>query len=146
MVKLACSTNPHFRVSRVEIDRTGFSYTLDTVNYFRAKYGREAEIFFITGADAIKEILHWHRVADLMKECFFIAATRPGYLFDEGSHLPEEYAARVSSLNVPALAISSSQIRQMMASQKSIKYLLPEKVEEYIKKNRLYSGRGHETA
>lgn len=144
MVRLACNTNPDFRVSRVEIDRQGFSYTSDTVAYFRAKYGQESELFFITGADAIKEILSWRRVADLMKECYFIAATRPGYQFNEDSQLPEEFAARVTNLDVPALAISSSQIRAMVREGKSIKYLLPETVEAYIKKHQLYRGREHE--
>ncbi len=146
MVKLACKTNPYFRVSRVEIEREGYSYTLDTVAHFRAKYGKETELFFITGADAIREILDWHRVGDLMRICYFIAATRPGYHFDEAQNLPPEFAARVSSLNVTALAISSSQIRGMVENQKSIKYLLPEVVEEYIRKHALYVGGNDETA
>lgn len=138
MVRLACDSNPYFRVSRVEIDRRGFSYTLDTVNHFRAKYGKSAALFFITGADAIKEILGWHRVGDLMKECCFIAATRPGYTFELDMLFPVSYAERVYKLDVPALAISSSQIREMARRKKSFKYLLPETVENYIKKNHLY--------
>ncbi len=138
MVNHAIISNPHFSLSTMETDREGYSYTIDTVNEFLRMFGTDTEIYFITGADAIKEILTWHRVDELMSKCHFIAATRPGFEFNQELHLPESYSQRIMSIKVPALAISSSQIRTMVQEGKSIRYLLPDTVEAYIRKNNLY--------
>ena len=148
MTVLAVATNPWFEVSRVEIDRPGYSYTIDTVQEFRRRYGEATELYFITGADAILEILTWHRVNDLLGLCQFIAATRPGYHLDGlgqvlASLTPEE-RGRIHLLEVPALAISSTDVRERVRRGRSIKYLLPEAVEHYIYKNRLYLENGEE--
>ena len=139
MAVLATITNKHFEVSRIELDREGLSYTIDTLRALRAIYGSGAEIHFISGADAILDLLGWKDVDDLLALCYFIAATRPGYeLSEQLQQLQEKYPNRVFRVEVPALAISSTDIRQRVRRGKSIKYLLPESVEYYIYKHNLY--------
>lgn len=143
MTSLAVATNPFFEVSRVEVDRRGYSYTYETVKHFREVFGPEAEIFFITGADALLEILTWRNIDALMSSCQFIGATRPGYGMGDlngfQARLNPEYRSRIHLLEVPALAISSTDIRQRVKAGRSIKYLLPEAVERYIMNTRLYA-------
>ncbi len=134
MVVLATITNPYFRVSRVEIERPGPSYSVDTVRYFRSLWGDDTEIFFITGADAFAQISGWNNPEELLRLCTFVAASRPGYTLS----LPEVFRERVRVIEVSALAISSSEIRRRVRQGESIKYLLPEAVENYIYKNGLY--------
>lgn len=138
MVQLATITNFSFSISDVEIKRGGWSYTYDTVCYFRELYGEKAKLYFITGADAIMEILNWKNVDGLIKSCEFIAATRPGYYLDIVKVLPREYWERIHFMEIPALSISSTDIRSRVHAGKTVKYLLPESVETYIKKNGLY--------
>ena len=138
MVQLATITYFSFEVSDVEIKRGGWSYTYDTVCYFRELYGDEAQLYFITGADAIMEILTWKNVDELLKSCEFIAATRPGYYLDIAKTLPRAYWDSIHFMEIPALSISSTAIRSRVFFGKSIKYLLPESVETYIQKNKLY--------
>ncbi|MGB9886012.1 MAG: nicotinate-nucleotide adenylyltransferase [Moorellales bacterium] len=142
MVVLAVASNPWFDVSRVEIERPGYSYTVDTVREFQRLYGEDTEFYFITGADAIQEILTWHRVDELLARCRFIAATRPGYHLDGLGQvlqkLSPDQRSRIHLLEVPALAISSTDVRERVRRGRSIKYLVPEAVEQYIYKNRLY--------
>lgn len=138
MVAAAIATNPQFSLSRVEVERKGFSYAADTVDAFLEIYGKDTELYFITGADAIREIMSWHKVQDLIKKCQFIAATRPGYNYATVFQLPPPYKGRIHPLNVTAVAISSSQIRELKRENKSIKYLLPEAVETYIAEKGLY--------
>ncbi|SMB92851.1 nicotinate-nucleotide adenylyltransferase [Thermanaeromonas toyohensis ToBE] len=142
MTVLATASNPYFEVSRIEIDRPGLSYTVDTVSEYRRLWGPEPEIYFITGADAILEILHWKDVDILLTRCHFIAATRPGFplarLEEVKPRLPQDAEQRIHLLEVPALAISSTDIRRRVREGKSIKYLLPEPVEEYIREQGLY--------
>ncbi|MDO4542196.1 MAG: nicotinic acid mononucleotide adenylyltransferase, partial [Bacillota bacterium] len=88
---------------------------------------------------AIKAITSWYKIGDLMEKCRFIAATRPGFEYDRDYHLPPKYRERISPLQVTALAISSSEIRQKTGSGRSVKYLLPEDVEDYIKTHDLYN-------
>jgi nicotinate-nucleotide adenylyltransferase len=139
MTVLATITNPHFEVSRVELDREGYSYTIDTLRELRASFGPNVELYFISGADAILDLLSWKDVDELLGLCYFIAATRPGYkLSVELGHLTQRYARKVFKVEVPALAISSTDIRRRVKEGKSIKYLLPEPVENYIYKHKLY--------
>ena len=139
MVVLATASNPFFEVSRMEHERGGRSYTVDTVRAFRQLYGDGAELFFVTGADAILEIIGWKQPEELMAMCRFIAATRPGYDLRQLATLLGEYlAGSVSILEIPAPDISSSDIRERVRRGASIKYLVPEAVETYIIKSGLY--------
>lgn len=141
MVLLATASNPHFSVSRVELDRPGPSYTADTIREFRARCGPEAELFFLTGADAILEILTWHDPEALIRECRLIAAARPGYdLGQLPRRLPERFLAAIDTLVVPGIDISSSEIRRRVREGAPITYLTPEPVERYLRKRRLYAG------
>jgi nicotinate-nucleotide adenylyltransferase len=140
MTVLAAASNPDFEVSRLEIDRPGDTYTVDTIVALRELYGARADLFFISGADAVREILTWKNADRFAGLCTFIAATRPGYEADlgadelgQGMTLPA-----VESMEVPALAISSSDIRARVASGRPIRYLVPEAVATYIAKNGLY--------
>ncbi|MGI6606778.1 MAG: nicotinate-nucleotide adenylyltransferase [Peptococcia bacterium] len=143
MTVLATAANPYFEVSRVEIERPGQSYAIDTVRYFKSRMDNESELFFITGADAIFEIVTWKDVEGLFDRCTFIAATRPGFNLDA---LREKLIKRLSlqclekiiPLEVPAMAISSTDIRERIRNNRTVKYLLPEEVENYIYKNKLY--------
>lgn len=139
MVLLATATNRYFEVSRLEHERGGYSYTVDTVRDFRRLFGAEAELFFISGADAILEILGWKQPEELLAMCRFIAATRPGYdLRQLHARLGDYFAGSVSILEIPMLSVSSCDIRDRVGCGCSIKYLVPESVEAYIRKNRLY--------
>ena len=135
MVVLATITNPYFRVSRVELERVGPSYAVDTLRYFREFWGDESEIYFITGADAFAQISRWNNPEELFRLCTFVAATRPGYKMVS---MEEKYRQKVKMIEVSALAIASSEIRRRVKKGESIKYLVPEAVENYIKKNGLY--------
>ena len=135
MVVLATVTNPYFQVSRVEIERPGPSYSIDTVRYFKNLWGEDTEVFFITGADAFSQISSWNNPEELLKLCTFVAASRPGYRL---LGVENKYQGRVSTIEVSALAISSSEIRWRVKRGESIKYLVPEAVENYIYKNELY--------
>jgi len=140
MTVIATASNPDFEVSRLEIDRPGDTYTVDTMTALRELYGARADLFFISGADAVREILTWKNADRFAHLCTFIAATRPGYDADlkhfdapDGAQLPP-----VESMEVPALAISSSDIRARVAARRPVRYLLPEAVAAYIEKNGLY--------
>ena len=104
---------------------------------FHQQFGDEAELFFITGADAVLEIMQWRQIEALTDFCSFIAATRPGYQLDDFQASPK-LAAKLFFMEVPALAISSSDIRRRVAGGEPIKYLVPETVEMYIYKHGLY--------
>lgn len=143
MVQMAISANPHFRVSRIEIDRKGYTYTIDTIREIKAAFGGKLHIYFITGADALLEIMTWKEANELLKECSYVAVTRPGYmkkdLYDWIDILKKKYGADISAMDVPAFAISSTDIRNRVRNGRSIKYLVPQNVEEYILKNKLYA-------
>jgi nicotinate-nucleotide adenylyltransferase len=142
MTMLAVLGNPHFDISDTEIRREGPSFAIDTVREFRDAYPEGTEFHFITGADACLEILGWKDSSQLLAECRIIAATRPGI---PSSHLREEIARlypgvsdRFSVLEVPALAISSTDIRSRVRAGRSIRYLVPELVRQYIERQGLY--------
>lgn len=141
MTVIATASNPDFEVSRLEIDRPGSTYTVDTMLALRETYGPRAELFFVSGADAVREILTWKDAARFAELCTFIAATRPGYVADLdafASANPTASRPLVESMEVPALAISSSDIRARVAARRPVRYLLPESVATYIDKNGLY--------
>ena len=141
MTVIATASNPDFTVSRLEVDRPGITYTVDTVLALRDAHGPEAELFFITGADAVLDIVTWKDSERLVDACTFIAATRPGHDLAAFDSLPIPAGLRVERMAVPALAISSTDIRSRMASRRPVRYLLPEAVASYARKNRLY-GKG----
>lgn len=143
MTVLATLGNPHFEVSRIDIEREGVSYTIHTLQILKEQYPA-AELFFITGADAIFEIIDWKDSDQLLKMAHFIAATRPGFSLNR---LPpatqkwvSEHQDRLHVLQVPAMAISSTDIRHRVRCGRSIRYLVPEQVDYYIRRNRLYGG------
>lgn len=143
MTVLATVTNPYFDVSRIEIDRPGTTYTIDTVREIRKICKEKTKIFFITGADAINEILTWKEAEKLLEMCEFVAVTRPEYnkekLLKRIEYMKNNFESRIHILDVPALAISSTDIRNRVIAKKTIKYLLPEEVEKYIIKFGLYT-------
>jgi len=142
MTLLATITNPNFEVSKIEIEDSNISYTVNTIKKFKEVVNKEAELYFITGADAIYELETWKNVEELLQLCKFIAASRPGIdkkkLKNKIMELNEKYNASITITSVPALAISSTDIRSRIRTGKSIKYILPESVEYYIYKNNLY--------
>ncbi len=134
MTVIATASNPRFTVSRVDIDRAGPTYTIDTLRDLRAGYGEEAQLFFITGADALAQILSWHSADELFALARFIAVTRPGYRLAD-AHLP---AGAVTLLEIPAMAISSSDCRARVKADQPVWYLVPDGVVQYIDKHHLY--------
>ncbi|MFZ5352933.1 MAG: nicotinate-nucleotide adenylyltransferase [Bacillota bacterium] len=142
MTLLATATNPYFEVSRIELDRKGVSYTIDTIKELISIYGSETELFFITGADALLDILAWHKVEELLKLCYFVAATRPGFnnmdLEQKLYEIKSKYGKEIFNIEIPSLAISSTDIRSRVQNNHTIKYLLPEAVEQYIMKHGIY--------
>lgn len=140
MTVIATASNPDFEVSRMEIDRPGDTYTVDTMSALRAQHGANAELFFISGADAVREILTWRDSGRFAGLCTFIGATRPGYEVE--LPLADARAPRVEHMAVPALAISSSDIRERVRTRRPIRYLLPEAVASYVYKNGLYGEPG----
>ncbi len=168
MTELAVESNPGFSVSSIEIDRKGLSYSIETINEFKRIFSKEVELFFIIGIDAFLEIHTWKDVKRLFQSCNFIVSTRPDYRRDNLHEvifnlLREKYndiqfeivrddeisgcskiaisiskyavfAARTTPLN-----ISSTDIRERISEGRTVKYLLPEKVESYIMNNRLYN-------
>lgn len=142
MTLLATITNPYFEVSKMEIENNEVSYTINTIKKLQEIYGEDTELYFITGADAICELDTWKDVSELLNLCNFIAATRPGldssFVDEKINELQTRYHAFIRKMDVPALAISSTAIRNKVREKQSIKYLLPESVEYYIYKNNLY--------
>ena len=138
MCVIATSQDPTFRVSRIEIDRPGPTYTLDTLRALKDERPLD-ELFFITGADAILQILTWRDPEAVLREARFIAATRPGYDLDRlEKELPEGLEDRVAIMEIPALAISSTDARIRAREGRPIRYLVPAGVAEYREKNGLY--------
>jgi len=132
---LATARNPHFSVSRLEIDRGGPTYTLETLRAL-AEFHDAAELFFITGADAVLEILTWKDPELVLQTARFIAATRPE--FDLGKLDLRRFGDRVSVIEIPALAISSTDIRRRVREGRPIQYLVPAEVAAYIEERHLY--------
>ena len=133
MTVIATASNPRFTVSRVDIERGGPTYTIDTLRDIR-RQRPDAELFFISGADAVAQILDWKDVAALWELAHFVAVSRPGHSLNIRG-LPEQ---RVSSLEVPALAISSTDCRQRVDRGFPVWYLVPDGVVQYISKHHLY--------
>jgi nicotinate-nucleotide adenylyltransferase len=134
MTVIATASNPRFGVSRVDVDRDGPTYTIDTLTDLHAEHP-DAALFFITGADALSQILSWRKIEDLFELAHFVGVTRPGYELED-DHLP---AGAVTLVEVPALAISSTDCRRRVAEGHPVWYLVPDGVVQYISKRRLYA-------
>jgi nicotinate-nucleotide adenylyltransferase len=133
MTVIATASNPRFSTSRVDIEREAPTLTVDTLTDLRTQYP-EDEMFFITGADALAQILSWKRVDQLFALAHLVGVTRPGFHLD-GNHLPDQ---AVSLIEVPAMAISSTDCRQRVSCGQPVWYLVPDGVVQYISKRGLY--------
>ena len=138
MVVVATASNPLFSVSRIEIDREGPTYTVDTLLALKESRDDDPELYFITGADAMLEIFAWKEPDDVLELAHFIAATRPGYDIPSFEQEAPTRHPRISVMTIPALAISSTDIRHRVKEGRPIRYLLPEGVKSYIEKAGLY--------
>jgi nicotinate-nucleotide adenylyltransferase len=134
MTVIATASNPRFTVSRVDIERGGPTYTVDTLRDLRKVYGDAAALFFITGADALADILSWKEADVCLELAHFVGVTRPGFRLSS-DHLP---ADTVSLVQVPAMAISSTDCRERTGKGQPVWYLVPDGVVQYIAKRRLY--------
>jgi nicotinate-nucleotide adenylyltransferase len=135
MTVIATASNPRFSVSRVDIDRPGPTYTVDTLRDLRSLRGPEWELYFITGADALEQILSWRDLDELFELAHFVGCTRPGHTLSDAG-LPE---GKVTLVEVPALAISSTECRQRVSDGEPIWYLVPDGIVQYITKRQLYA-------
>ena len=144
MTVIATAANPRFTVSRVDIDRAGPTYTIDTLRDLPAQVG-DAELYFITGADALADIFTWRDAEELFELARFVGCTRPGYAMDP--HTLEAIPAdRVTMVEIPALAISSTDCRERKQRGEPVWYLVPDGVVQYIAKHDLYPETGAERA
>jgi nicotinate-nucleotide adenylyltransferase len=140
MTVIATASNPRFSVSRVDIDRGGDTYTVDTLRDLAAIRGSDTDLFFITGADALSQVLTWRGAVELFDLAHFVGVSRPGARVHPQmvAHLPQD---KVTLLEVPALAISSTDCRRRVGEGLPIWYLVPDGIVQYITKRGLYRGR-----
>ncbi len=136
MTVIATASNPRFSVSRTDVDRPGPTYTIDTLRDLRATYADD-ELFFITGSDALAQILGWRAADELFGLAHFVGVSRPGYEPVDLAGFPD---GAVTLLEVPALAISSSDCRERVGRGDPVWYLVPDGVVQYIEKRSLYKG------
>ncbi len=140
MTVIATASNPRFAVSRVDIDRAGPTYTIDTLRDLSDAHP-DAELYFITGADALQQILTWHDAESVFELAHFVGCTRPGTQVEE-STLQQLPSDRVTLIEVPALAISSTECRARARRGEPVWYLVPDGVVQYINKRGLYRTSG----
>ena len=135
MTVIATASNPRFSVSRVDLDRSGPTYTVDTLRDIRSERGPGWDLYFITGADALAQILSWRDLDELFDLAHFVGCTRPGHMLSS-TGLPE---GKVTLVEVPALAISSTECRDRVRQGEPIWYLVPDGIVQYISKRHLYA-------
>jgi len=148
MAHLGTVDNPCFEVSSVEMDRGGKSYTVDTLRHFKDQYGDGVQLYFIVGADMLMELTTWKNIDEILQMCRFIAVQRPGYdiakilnyrfIASNSPNLSGEMFDNILVEDVARLDVSSTLVRQRVKEWKSIKYLVPEPVEQYIHNQQLY--------
>ncbi len=141
MLRLAIVDKPYFKLSSIEIERTGPSYTVDTIAELRDKFGSEDELFFIFGWDSLAELPQWREPSRLIKMCYLVAVPRPGYPRPKLKTLEviiRGLSQRVMLMKEPEIDISASAIRERVARGLSIRHLVPEPVNRYIKEHGLY--------
>ena len=140
MTLLGTASNPAFEVSRIEIEREGPSYSVDTIRRLKEIYGSDTQIFFIIGSDEALNIQSWHEAESLPSMARFIVAPRPGFdVCELKLKLPERFYAAMDLLPVMPMDISATELRARVSAGKTIKYLVPDEVESYIRKHRLYT-------
>ncbi len=141
MLRLAIADKPYFKLSSIEIERTGPSYTVDTITELRDKLGSDDELFFILGWDSLAELPQWREPSRLIKMCYLVAVPRPGYPRPKLKALEviiRGLSQRVMLMKKPEIDISASAIRERVARGLSIRHLVPEPVNRYIKEQKLY--------
>lgn len=142
MLQEAVAGNPYFSVSRMELDKPEVSYTIHTLNDCREDFGADAELYFIIGTDAFLNLEKWYAAEDLLTDFSFVVGTRPGYKEQELNaliqRLQNQYSAEIIEINNSEVEISSTDIKNRVRAGKSIKYLVPDGVEAYIRKYMLY--------
>lgn len=140
MTALATQSNPHFAVSKIEMERKGLSYTIYTLKELLAIYGANTELYFITGSDALAELHTWENIYGVLELTHFIAASRPG--IDKTAEIIDSFGElgrkKIHPLTIPELEISATDIRRRVAQGKSIRYIVPDRVVQYIEENGLY--------
>ncbi len=142
MVRLAIGTAPQFKLSEVEVKRSGPSYSVDTMVEFREQFGGEAELFFIVGCDALADLARWKEPQRLVQLCKLVAVPRVNFNSPDLKALERSVpgvSRRLICVAAPIIDISSSRIRERVRKGLSIRYLVPEKVEEYIRRQKLYA-------
>ncbi|HUV55898.1 MAG TPA: nicotinate-nucleotide adenylyltransferase [Dehalococcoidales bacterium] len=142
MVRLAIAGKPGFKLSTMEIERAGPTYTVDTIVQLQAQLGAGTELFFILGWDNLNELPQWREPARLVKLCHLVAVPRPNYPLPDLNSLEAAIPGLTSStiiLDTPEIDISASEIRQRVAQGLSISHLVPEPVDRYIREHRLYT-------
>ncbi|MBW3588806.1 MAG: nicotinate-nucleotide adenylyltransferase [Actinobacteria bacterium] len=137
LTMLATAPNTKFSVSRIDIDREGPTYTRDTLQKFKEFYGEDVDLFFITGADAVLDILTWKDPDEVLELAQLIAASRPEYDLSKLDQI--KVAGRMKTMQIPALSISSTDIRERVKTGRPIRYLVPREVLRYIEERALYS-------
>lgn len=135
MVLLAIEKNPHFEVSRIELERAGPSYTIETLKVLKKSYGETAELAWIIGADSLIEYKVWKDFNEVLERCVMIATTRPNY---DLNRVPLEIRKRVTAFSITGVDISATVIRERVRKSLSIRYLVPEGVQAYIEQHQLY--------
>jgi len=141
MVRLAIAGYPYFKLSDIEIDRAGLSYTVDTIAELRDKFGADSELFFIVGWDSLAQLPQWKEPDRLIKMCRLVAVPRPGYSFPDLQSLENVIpglSQRLIVLDKPEIDINATEIRKCVAQGLSIDHLVPEPVAEYIRQHKLY--------
>lgn len=144
MVRLAISPNPDFEISDIETTRVKMSYTVDTIRELKKIY-REEKLYFLIGLDSIFQLKTWMKIGDLSKEIEFVVALRPGYINKEEINreidfLRENFGTKVNLINTPLYEISSTDLRDRIREGKSLRYLIPKKVLNYIEESGFYKG------
>ena len=142
MVRIAVQHNEHFECSRVELDRPGPSYTIDTIRQILGLYGPDSRVYLLVGADEARELMSWRDPYGIQELATVVVANRPGNTVAEAlSALPEDFASKIMPLQMPGVDISSTDIRARLREGRSVRYLVPEAVERYIAEKRLYGER-----
>lgn len=140
MVQLGIASNPDFELSRVDVDRSGPSYTVHTISILQEEWGRGTRIFFILGLDSLVEVPTWHQPERLIQLCHLVAVARPGFEVDM-QQLEDSVpgiSSRVEIIDMPEVDISSSDLQRRVKEGLPIRYQVPEEVERYIREHRLY--------
>lgn len=140
MTMLATCSNPRFQVSDMEMHRQGPSYSRDTLAQLLKEHGSDTEFYFIVGADSVENLHTWNRIDELLTMCHFIGASRPGCMPDM-EKIAQRFgplAEKIHCLETPELEISSTEIRHRVGQKRTIRYIVPETVEQYIYKEKLY--------